>query len=392
MDLQSEYDSATSGINTFVSNQLSSALTWSNIPGTLSKVSASGSGHVWGMTRNALFVCEAPCNGDWQAVDIGNKSSEQKLLLGPANSKNAFTMISSPKNVSQIFSTNTYIWAQDSSNKKYKCAKPCTTGNWIEVPDTNVTITSSNDTTLFGRDLNSKALKTDESMRNPWSEINGLTGLPVSNLVGNTDSTNMYAVNAKSGSLYKCEGDCVDPKALSPVDTAGHSPFSLTPDIENDSIWMTSTTEGDKGNIFNRLEKNDYTTVMNNLMPFEQRRDKVVSKIEDEYNQQTKSLTSSQQVSSIVDFVRRNFNFDTKGVQDDSVQVNQLQKQVKDVNSKLDNMKSTEKLIQTLLIVVAIVAVIYLIAAPILGSLVHTVAFIVLIGGLGYAIYSSGNQ
>ena len=152
---------------------------------------------------------------------------------------------------------------------------------------------------------------------------------------------------------------------------------------------MTSFEQGDKGNIFYKPERPDYSTIMNNISPFEEKRDKVVSNITNDYNQQTKSLVTSQQVSSIVDFVRKNFDFSPKNVEDDGVQVSQLQTQVKAVNDKLSTLQSTEKLIQILLITVAIVAVLYLVVGPILGSAVHTVAFVVLIGGLGYSIYSS---
>lgn len=410
MDLQQEYESATDGINSIVSNQLSSSLKWANIPGSLIKVSASDAGYAWGYNgANVVYKCALPCTGNWEPVDLGkynitaivslatdatnvyllilNKSGQRKLLIGNASGRGDWTMIDMKFDANSIFSTNTYVWTQDEKNNKQRCAKPCTTGNWSEVQDKDqINITSSNGTTLFGRKSLGQVVKTDESMQNGWTEVGGLTGITMRTL---TTGPALYGTDNTSNT-YRCEGDCISPQEVTPLDTGGYTPLNLTGNSKD--LWMTTTKAGDKGNVFTRPDKPDYTSIMNNLYPLDETRDKIVSNIADEYNQQTKTAISAQQTSTLVDFIKKHFSFDTSSIESDKQQADQLSKQVSNINTKLKTVENTEPLIKTLLIVVSIVAVIYLIAAPILGSMVHIVAFIVLIGGLGYAIYSSGNQ
>jgi hypothetical protein len=410
MDLQQEYESATDGINTIVSNQLSSSLKWANIPGSLIKVSASDAGYAWGYNgSHVVYKCALPCTGNWEPVDLGkyniasiinlatdatnvyllilNKSGQRKLLIGNPSGRGDWTMIDMKFDANTIFPTNTYVWAQDEKSNKQKCAKPCTTGNWSEVQDKDqIQITSSNGSTLFGTKSLGQVVKTDENMQNGWVDVNGLTGITMHSVVSGAA---LYGKDNTSNS-YRCEGDCISPQEVTPLDTSGYTPLNLTANTKD--IWMTSTKAGDKGNIFMRPDKPDYTSILNNISKLDENRDKVVSTIEDEYNQQTKTAVSSNQISTLINFIKKQFNFDTSSIQADETQANQLSKQVSDVDNKLKTIQSTEPLIKTLLIVVSIVGVLYLIAGPILGSFVHIIAFIVLIGGLGYAIYSSSNQ
>jgi len=410
MDFQNEYDTATDGINTIVSTQLSSSLQWSNIPGTLVKSSASAAGYAWGFnSTNLIYVCQLPCTGNWNQVDTSQwnlssvldlttdssnvyiliSTSDGKTVLYSNSATNAGTwnMIPVPFAATNLFPTHTYIWAQDKSNNKQKCPKPCTMANWIASSENKIKITSSSDSSLYGVDASGNGVKTDENIQSGWSSISGLSGLKLMSVIGQADKSGLYGIDTSS-KAYRCEGDCSVPKEVDPLDTGGYAPLNMTAEPSGKSIWMTATTSGEVGNIFNRLDKPDYTTIMDNVNPLEQNREKVVSQVEDVYNQQTNLMVANKQITDVVNFFTKFFKFDKKSVEEDKSNLSAYRDKVIRTQADIDKMASMEPLIQKLLVLVGTVIVIYLIGS-FLGGFIHTIAFIVLIGGLGHIIYSS---
>lgn len=411
MDFQNQYDTATGGINDIVSSQLTSSLQWSNIPGSLVKSSSSAAGFVWGYnSSNGVFVCQLPCNGNWTMVntsqwnlssilDLITDSSNVYILItttggktvlysNSASNTGTWNMVPVPFSATSIFSTHTYIWAQDASNNKQKCPKPCTMSNWIASSENKIKITSSSDSSLYGVDLSGNAMKTDENIQSGWSSVSGLSGLKLMSVVGQADSTALYGVDTSS-KAYRCEGDCTVSSEVNPLDTGGYAPLNMTADPSGKSLWMTGTTSGNVGNIFTRLDKPDYITIMNNINPLDQTRDKIVSEISDSYNQQTNLMVANKQVTDVVNFFTKFFKFDSQSVNQDKSDISAYRNKVIDTQAQLDKLTSSEPLLQKLIFLVLAVVAIYLIGS-FLGGIVHTIAFIVLAGGLGYIIYSSG--
>lgn len=413
MDFQNEYDTTTSGINDIVSTQLTSALQWSNIPGSLVKTSSSAAGYVWGYTsQNSVYYCQLPCTGNWSLIDtsawntsaildITTDASNVYVLItttngttgmysNSASGNGMWSLIPVPFAATNLFSTNTYIWAQDKSNNKQKCAKPCTTGNWVANPENKVTITSASDSALYGVDAAGNALKTDENLQSPWSSISGLSGISLKSIFGQSDTSALYGVD-RTSKAYRCEGDCTTTKELDPLDTGGYAPLNISPDAHAKSIWMTTTTSGDKGNIFNRLDNPDYTSIMNNISPLDQQRDKTVSDVKDEYNKQTQLMTVNKQVSTIVDFFKSVFKMDGSSVNQDKHEESRLEKTMQENQTKFDQLNSTKPVIQKIIYLLVAIVFIYIVGTGILGQGVHVLAFATLAGGMGYIIYSSGN-
>lgn len=413
MDFQNDYDTATSGISNIVSTQLSSSLQWSNIPGALVKASSSAAGYVWGYNAtNNIFVCQLPCTGNWvmidstpwnvsSVLDIATDNTNVYVLLmttggqtvvytAAANNASPWSMIPVPIPAKNIFSTATYLWAQDDSNNKQKCAKPCTTGNWVANPENKITITSASDSTLYGVDASGNAVKTDENLQSAWGPISGLSGISLKSVFGQSDSTALYGID-KTSKAYRCDGDCIDPKQTDPLDTGGYMPLNLAPDAQAKNIWMISSANYDKGNIFNRVDKPDYTSIMNNITPLDQERDKIVDNVEDEYNKQTQLMVVNKQVNTVVDFFKKIFKMDTGDVQQDKNEESRLQDSVKDSQSKIDQINAVKPKVQALIYVLVAVTIVYIVGTNILGQYVHVVAFIVLASGMGYVIYSSSN-
>lgn len=411
MDFQNEYDLATGGIDTVITSQLSSSLQWANIPGSLVKSSSSAAGYAWGYnSSNSIYVCQLPCTGNWTQIDtsswnltsildlttdttnvyvlISTADGKTVLYSNSASNTGTWNMVPVPFPATSIFSTHTYIWAQDGSNNKQKCPKPCTMSNWIANPENKVRITSTSDSSLYGVDASGNAMKTDENIQSAWSSISGLSGLKLMSVVGQADKTALYGVDTSS-KAYRCEGDCTVPTEVDPLDTGGYAPLNMTADPSGKSIWMTGTTSGPVGNIFNRIDKTDYTTVMNNINPLEQTRDKIVSNIEDQYTQQTNVMTANKQITEVVNFFTKFFKFDKQNVDQDKSNISAYRDKVVSSQAQIDKLSSTEPLLQKLLILLGTVLVIYMFGS-ILGGFVHTIALIVLLGGMGHIIYSSG--
>ena len=411
MDFQNEYDTATGGINGIVTTQLSSSLQWSNIPGSLVKSSSSAAGYLWGYNSSSgIFVCQLPCTGNWTMIDtsqwglssvldlttdstnvyvlVSTTAGKTVLYSNSASNTGSWNMVPVPFPATQVFSTHTYIWAQDGSNNKQKCPKPCTMSNWIASPENKVKITSSSDSSLYGVDASGNAMKTDENIQSGWTSVSGLSGLKLLSVIGQADSTALYGVDTSS-KAYRCEGDCSTPQEVDPLDTGGYAPLNMTADPSGKSIWMTGTTAGNVGNIFNRLDKPDYTTIMNNVNPFDQTRDKVVSNVTDEYNKQTNLMIANKQINEVVGFFTKFFKFDKQSVQKDTSDISAYRDKIISNQSQLDTIASTEPLLQKLLMLVGVVIVLYMFGS-FLGSILHTIALVILVGGLGYIIYSSG--
>lgn len=409
MDFQNEYDSTTSNIDDVVSTQLSSSLSWASIPGGLVKASSSTAGYLWGYnSNNLIYACQLPCTGNWKPVDtkftvkqildlvtdntnvyilMTPPLGESVIVTGAANNQGTWNGIELPPGFKarNIFSTNTYLWIQDDQNRKHKCAKPCTTGNWIAVPENKIAITSSSETSLYGKDASGNAYKTDENLKAEWTSISGLTGLKLANVVSQPDGSAIYGID-KSSKAYRCEGDCSTPDELDPLDTGGYMPLNITGDGKN--ITMTTSTSGDKGNIFTRVDRPDYTSIMDNITPLDQNRDKTVMNIADEYNKNTDAMVTNKQVSTIVDFFSKFFKFDSENVERDISEASAYKDKIAQNKTKLNQITATEPLIQKIIVLLMAVVVIYLFGT-FLGEIVHVVAFIVMVGGFGFIYYSS---
>jgi Tectonin domain len=408
VDFQSDFDQTTNTIDDTLRTQVSSSFTWRNVPGSLVKASASSAGYVWGFNQNSeIYICQLPCSGNWTQVTVPNvlsvldvatdastvyilgNSTSGKLVLnfGSAMNQGNWVSIPVPFAATRIFSTHTYIWAQDGTNSKQKCAKPCTTGNWIPVPEKIVSITSSSDTALYGVDPSGTGMRTDEIMQSEWIPVSGLKSSKLTSLIGDLDSAALYAVDNTSHVL-KCEGNCSSNPV--PINTSGYVPLHLTADPH--SLWMTAETSGDLGNVFNRASSSSYTDIINSVTPLDQKRDAIVDNVKQEFEKQTDSMTLSKQLDAVVTFFKGIFNKSGETAESTNKQAGTLKDQIAQTQAKLDQMTSTQPLIQNIVHTLVIVGVIYLIGS-ILGKLIHLVAIVVLFIGLYYSInFSQGTN
>lgn len=393
---QTEYETSTNAIDSIVTTQLSSVLNWLNVPGTLVKASSSAAGFVWGYNGSSmLYTCQLPCSGNWTQVDLSqyqvsnildlttddtnvyilytNVAGATGLLATPASNQGTRTTLSVPFAATTIFSTHTYIWAQDGSNNKQKCPKPCSMPNWQASTDTTVTITSSDDTTLYGKDATGQAMQTNETLQSPWQPIDDVKG----SIYGKGSDGTLYGIDSKQ-SAFQYDGK------MAPLYTNGLDPTNMTVDSQSSQLWMTTATPGDVGNIFTRVEKPDYSTIMNSVTPLDRERDKIVDTVESRYKRQTDVMIVNKQTQDVVSFFKKMFHIDGDTAKKAKNQAGHLTESIREAQKDLDQIKNVEPIILGVIGILLTVIAIYIFASPLLDRYVHHVALTVI--GIGIAL------
>ena len=392
-EFQTEYEDSTNAINSIVSTQLSSVLNWINVPGAMTKVSSSASGFAWGFnSSNNLYVCQLPCSGSWTQVDISKENAgtiqdittdltnvyllgSNVLLTAPATNQGQWNIVPVPFSATKIFSTHTNIWAQDALNNKQKCPKPCMSANWIASGEKTVTITSSSDSSLYGKAADGSAMKTDENIQTGWSPIDGLA--KVSMLVGDVDQDALYGVDMSSNP-FKFDG------TQQPLTTQGYAPLNLTVDPTSKQMWMTTTTSGDKGNIFTRLENPDYGTVINAIAPIDKSRDQVVSQITKAYSNQTEVMTINKQITDVINFFKKMFKLDGDTGKKGAEQSSQIQYKIRDTQAQLDQITNIQPILQQLIVILLVALLLYVMLSSIFGAITNVIVLGVIGAGMFY--------
>ena len=398
-EFQTEYEDSTNAINSIVTSQLSSVLNWVNIPGAMTKVSASAAGFAWGFnTSNNVYVCRLPCSGNWTQVDIESPGTildittdltnvyvlGSVLLTAPATNQGTWNRIPIPFSATQIFSTHTNIWAQDALNNKQKCPKPCMSANWIASADKDVIITSSSDTALYGKQADGTPVKTDENIQSGWSPIDGLD-TKVSKLIGDVDKEALYGVDTATNT-FKFDG------TQHGVTTQGYIPMNLTIEPTSRQMWMTATTSGNMGNIFTRLENPDYGTITNAIAPIDKSRDQVVSQISNAYSNQTEVMTANKQITDVVAYFKNMFKLDRDTGKNGLAQSSHIQDQIRDTQSQLDQISSIQPILQQLIVILLVAVIIYVFLSTIFGAITNLIVLVVIGCGMFYIMNLSNGQ
>lgn len=425
MDFQTEYDKLTKTIDDTLSTQVSSSLSWNNIPGNYDKVVSSSAGYAWAIGNldglYKLYICELPCTGNWKPVVLKDYpyeknivrdvvvdntnvyvkiysvvpegKSKHEILTNVASGKAEWTAIySSTDSFERIFSTNNFLWIQrreDLSIKK--CPKPCTPTNWIIQPNKdNVMITSTTTTEIFGKDIGNKVVKTDENMKTGWHVLKGFKDEQYLNnfipIGGDSEKTGTYAVS-KRGDVFNCQGECDDEEDISPVYTKGFRANDLTYDSESNKLWMTTTSRGEKGNVFTQLDKRDFMTISNEINPLDKQRDEIVKDTTKEYVDQTKTLTTSKQIQTVVDFFQKFFGYSESTRKQNENQSSILSDNIQKSQQQIDKMSTITSKLFILIITLMVTAIIYLLAEPLLGTFVHYVTILTLGVGIFFTVY-----
>jgi hypothetical protein len=353
---------------------------WNSIPGGLDKVSTSSMGFAWGIGAGDVYVCQLPCSGQWKKVDSGAIDivtddnhvyvlTSTSLKIKSASNVDEWVVISSP-NLTSIVCTTSYIWGQ-TGGKTFRLAKPGTTGNWIPVENLH-TITSASSNSLYGVDSAGNAIKTDEAMQSAWSIIPDFIGSKFSKVIGDLDQTSLYGIDT-TNQLKRCVmGKCYQ------IETDGRQPKSITADPVSKTLWMTTQTTGDKGNIFTMLDSGN--DILNGVKPLDKQRDDVVNQTKSSFKESTHSGIMSKQIKVVSDFLVKFFNVHKEP---------NTELKNKELTENVDKIHEDVQQLESALPTIKIV-VLYILGAALAYSLFSVIGWashIVALGILGYGLY-----
>jgi hypothetical protein len=387
---------------------LSSVQTWTSVSGNLIKASASAAGYVWGFNiLSEIYICQLPCSGNWIQVDMSkenissvldivtddanvyilctNTSKKTVLLIKSASNTGLWTIIPVPFSATNIFSTHSYIWAQDKTNAKQRCPKPCTMSNWSVSPDLSVTITSGSSSTLYGKNPAGAAMKSDETLQSGWRPVMGMVGMKVKSLIGDIDQSALYAID-NNNKLNKCDGPCRDVSNVTPMETGGYTPLNMTANPESKQLWLTSLLGGDKGNVFSRLDKPDYSSIINIITPLDKQRDTVVQDVETEYSKQTDVMGINKQLKDLETMFSRIFETVKGKPQHTEKEIKDTQASISDADATISAATATNQQFQKVIILFIVVALVFVLGSYILGTLVYYVVLVVLALGIYWIV------
>ena len=353
---------------------------WINVPGGLDKVSESAMGAAWGLGSGKMYVCMLPCKGQWNPTEFSGildfttddslvyAITSTSLLTKNGNNSGEVQTISLNPDIKQIFSSGSYLWGQ--GTKKWKLAKPGTTGNWIEVPDTSgVTITSASQTALYGISSTGVAMKTDESLQSAWSPIPQFKGV-FTGILGDADQTGVYGIDAQK-TLQKCSGDsCVPIPTKNPVQTLSPKPTSL---------WVTTTNPGDLGNVYFKDESP--SNLLKDVQPIDAERDAIVNQAETEYTNTTYSTMMFKQLGEIQKMFQELLSIQT-------INTEPIEKSASSTSSEASLLQKVIPFLLKGILVLLGVLFVYLFSGM-LGSSTHYVAFAVFVAEI-YFILNNG--
>jgi hypothetical protein len=407
MDALQQFSSLTQNLVSFVNSQVGSFGDWQNVPGGLSSIHVSSAGYVWGYNASqSIYVCKQPCTGDWQIVSGLTPASIQSLQVDTTNvyvlftdtaglqsvavrsvdGSGSWTLLSNgvagKPSMTSLGVTNTFLWV--SGNQTFHCTKPCTTNAWIE--DTSLPLLSSLSSSgqkLYGLGPDPTTGKTiaygaDETGEN-LQPVAGLAGMTPMKVNGESDQTTLLAVGSDS-KLYGCAAPCTDPSSIYAIGTQGNTPTDVS--IKDNQIWMVTANNGPNGNIFQRLDTPDSTSILKQTSAIDSQRDEIVKGLETQYIVQTATETAQRQVQNALGIVN-DFVENKKSGNDISTVREQIKSETDKRNSYIQKLYPLQIVAFALLLSVLVYGVLGLFFP------VDTLIAVILTIGLGAAIYFS---
>jgi hypothetical protein len=163
--------------------------------------------------------------------------------------------------------------------------------------------------------------------------------------------------------------------------------MSLSADPNTKQLWMTTSTWGNAGNIFNRTESPDYSSILNTITPADQKRDQSVQDINKGFQQQTDVMSVNKQLTDFEGMFKKLFGSTDTALAANKKQIADLQATVTDTKGRLDQVKTMEPIIIKFMLTLAAAALVYA-TFSFLGWIVHILVLVV----LGVGIYLSLNN
>lgn len=277
------------------------------------------------------------------------------------------------------------------------CAKPCTTGNWVDVPKPGGTgrfeeLMSASAGNVYGLQAEPggvfKIYQGTGTGQGGWKELSGLRNkIPVSTSIDNTAIYVTPADMNKQGSLERCSYPYDSPDACKPVSTDGRKMLSLAVNPATSRTWMVTQESASKGNIFQRLDSEDPQVVINEVGIRGQDLQRDVNALGGDIRITQAEVSAGITRKEASDIIKEatNLSGNISGTLDES---EKLRSQIRQGKKEEAGYKNKMLPLQILTFTLAVVLLIYLTAGFLLPTSVTSIlAVLGLAAGLGAAIY-----
>ena len=437
--LASQYGTLTQNVVSFLNTNVGSFGDWQNVPGTLSLVQTSTGGYVWGIGWQGIpYFCKNPCTGQWTPKPVATDGSGNNIPVTPlslqVDAANVYYLVTDPQvsdtvvfvapidgtgswvklgsqadigasnktttlKLTSMGVTNSLIWVSGTdttsgSAMNYTCAKPCSTGNWVKNinVNTNVQSFSSSGSKLYGVTFDPTlgkniAFSSEESGAN-LEQIAGMSGISPQVISGQSDTTTLLTVDA-TNKLYGCTPPCNDQSDLYEIPTNGYPPTTAanSVSIANNQIWMVSGTPGSGGNIFQRLDMPDSTSILSSVGAFDTQRENIAQSLKNEYNTQTAEVTAAKQITDAMNTLEQAISMDDT-IQRRQSEAQKIRREIQQENDRKQGFLNKFYPIQILALTLLASALVYGVLGAVLPkSAVQGLVALMLTVGFGATIY-----
>jgi hypothetical protein len=395
----------------YIKNQVTTFGTWSDVSGLLDKLSSSAAGYIWGFSRgHGIWMCREPCNdGSWKrmytvempgtVLDLATDSQYAYVLVDNQGKKNfgrknidgsgQWEVFDAPNDANNLNVTDSFLFFG-----KQACAKPCTTANWVDIPTSPTSggndqgIISASPASVYSSKFMDGVYhiyKGTGTGQGGWIELPGLKNKSI--LATSIDNRAMYVKPTNSDVLERCEYPYDSESNCKRVDTNGRTATSVTVNPSTTRVWMTTKEHGPSGNIFQRLDEEDPSVIVNEVAAQEQDLERDVNSLGGEIRATHAEVTAGKVRKEASDIIRGATNL-TGNISDVFEESDKLRSQIMQSKKQTAGYKNKLLPLQILTFTLAGVFLIYLVAGFILPSTVTSIlAVLGLTGGLAAAIY-----
>lgn len=140
-----------------------------------------------------------------------------------------------------------------------------------------------------------------------------------------------------------------------------------------------------------KVPETDFVSMTQKIDPLDKQRDDTIAETEDQYNLQTHFLVVKKQITEFINYFKGIFKLSNETTKQNKDKIGKLEKDVQESQIKIDQINSTEPFIKNLLVILVIVYALYLFGS-FLGSMIHILALIILVGGLYYTMNNNGKS
>lgn len=279
---------------------------------------------------------------------------------------------------------------------KKACAKPCTTGNWVDVPQpggagVNQGTFSASGGSVYNIQFENgtyKVYRGTGTGQGGWTELPGLRNkIPLSASIDNTAIYVTPTDPGTYGTLERCTYPYESSESCKKVNTSGHLASSVSVNPSTNRVWLTTRESASNGNIFQRLDSENPEIVMDEVNKQNRDLERDVNSLGGDIRVTHSEVTSGMVRREASEIVKEATNL-SGNIQGTFQESDKLRSKIRQGKKERSGYKNKMLPLQILTFTLAVVLLVYLVAGFLLPSSVTSVfAVVALSAGLGTAIY-----